>query len=181
MSCSQTLYGIALDCATSQGGIKKAYIANYVEGAFDVLTTGSTPAIPVSVTGVSSSVTWQELNFRKQTGSMTSTLNVDEANGINYVSTELALRFARQDTTKRLAVASMALGGIMAVVVDANDEWYALGVSEPMFPSAGGAETGTAKTDANQYTVTLTDEYESYPLHLTADAITVVKAHIAGE
>ena len=184
MGCSKTLYGIAQECNANVGGIKKAYIANFQEGIFKyTVATGSTEGdieIPNQITGITSGVTFLPVEFRKGSSSMTSTLNTDQATGLNYVSTEVALAFARQETGKRLAVASMALGGIAMVVVDANNEWHGLGVDEGMFPTAGGAETGTARGDANQYTLTLGDEFRTFPMMLTEDAKAAVKA-AAGE
>ncbi len=174
MACSQTLIGIAQDyCSASQGGIVKAYLTNYAD---DIFTVAEESGIPVSVSAVSSAVTFYEYNFRKGTGSMTSTLNLDDANGINYVSTELLLQFNRMETVKRTAIAVLALGGIAGIVKDGNGKYWALGVAEPMNPTAGTAQTGTAKTDGNYYQITLTDDYQSFPLEVpaeVAEAITI--------
>lgn len=167
MACSQTLIGIPYDCSTNIGGIKEVYLTNYADNIF---TTGSTESGDEVVSGVSSGATFYRYQFRKGTGSMTSTLNADEAAGVNYVSTELVLQFSRMETAKRTAVAALALGGLAGIVVDCNNKKWAIGVDEPVNATAGSGNTGTARTDSNNYGITLTDEYKSFPLEVSDEA-----------
>ena len=171
MSCSQTLVGIQQDCHTSQGGIVKAWLTNYADGIF---TVGVNASGDTAVSAVSSAVTFYEYNFHKGTGSMTSTLNIDDANGINYVSTEVVLQFNRQETAKRTGVAALALGGLAGIVLDGNGKYWAIGISEPVNATAGTAQTGTAKTDGNFYQITLTDDYESFPVEVPSDVFATI-------
>lgn len=161
--CSVSLTGIAGACDTSKGGLKKVYLANFQEGVFTVEDG--------AVTGVDSGVTFYEYNFKKGVCSMTSTLNVDPANGVNFVSTELVLQFNKMDTAKRLEISALATGDLVGIAVDANGKYYALGVESPMTATAGTAQTGAARTDGNFYQITLGDEQDSYPMILTAEAI----------
>lgn len=173
MACSQTLVGIPRDCESSVGGIVEAWFTNWQEGIFTV--SADTEDRPVAVSGISA-VTFYHYAFRKGTGSMTSTLNADEPNGVNYVSTDVVLQFGKMETAKRTGVAALALGGLAGIVKDANGKYWALGVSEPVTASAGTAQTGTARTDGNWYQITLTDDYISFPLEIPAElaeAITV--------
>lgn len=176
MACSQILTHITNDPCTSQGGIVKAWLTNFAENIFAV--SADTAGNPVAVTGVSSAVTFYKYEFRKNTGSMTSTLNIDDPNGINYVSTEIVLQFNRQETAKRTGVAALALGGLAGIVKDGNGKYWAIGVAEPVNASAGSAQTGTAKTDGNFYQITLKDDYDSFPLEVpaaVAEAIVVAE------
>ena len=86
MSCVQTISGILRDCAPSMGGIKRAWVANYDDVAAVTETTGK-----VSGLTMESGKTFKEFAFRKGSSSFTSTLNVDAANGVSYV-TQLALQ-----------------------------------------------------------------------------------------
>lgn len=162
--CVQTLAGLARDCQANQGGIREAWIGNYAEGAFTV-SAGQVTAI-ASGTGF----TFYHYTFKKDTGSFTSTLNVDNANGVNYVSTEINLVFSRMETLKRAEIAALSLGDLMMVVKDANGKYWAFGVSEPVNASAGSAETGVSRGDANRYSITLLDNDLSYPYEVTAEA-----------
>lgn len=166
MACSQTLKGIAMDCETSLGGIRRVYIAPYA---------GVTPAIDETagtVTGLTGE--WKCYEFRKQTGSMTSTLTVDETAGVNYVSTEVVLTFTKMDTPKRIEMSALALAQVAVVVEDSNGKYWFLGADDYVSASAGGANTGTAKGDSNNYTITLKDESDTFPYEVVGTAITTV-------
>ena len=164
MACAITLNGIAYDCQPSVGGIKEVYLhAGFADGMFTLDASGE------SATALTVTSGWTKYEFRRGTGSMTSTLNVDEANGVNYVQTDLSLSFAKQETAKRIEMAALAVGEVQALVVDCNNHKWALGFNEGVAASAAGAETGAARGDGNKYTLTLTDYSESFPYEFTGD------------
>lgn len=165
--CNQTLAGITLDCTNSMGGIKSVYIANY--GDVSGVTVGEDGEITeISMT---SNGKFKAYQFRKQTGSMTSVLNVDETSGLNYVSTELALVFTKMETAKRLELSALSIGQLAVIVEDCNGVFYYLGKDDYVSASAGGANTGTSKSDANSYTLTLKDESITYPHTIAKSAV----------
>ena len=168
--CNQTLAGIQLDCTNSMGGIKRVYIANY--GDVESVTVGADGEI--SAISMVDNVKFKPYQFRKQTGSMTSTLNVDETTGLNYVSTELSLVFTKQETAKRLEIAALSIGQLAVIVEDCNGKFTYLGKDDYVSASAGGAQTGTSKGDQNSYTLTLKDESISYPHFITDTAVKAV-------
>ena len=160
MSCSQVLNGIAADCQTNVGGIREIYIANYDD--VSAVTLDETSNMIKTITMVDTAK-FKKYAFKKHTSSMTSTLNVDPANGINFVQTDLALVFAKQETVKRMEIAKLSLGELRVIVKDANGKYWFLGQEEFVSATAGTAETGTNRTDGNKYTITLTDYSASYP------------------
>lgn len=163
--CPINLAGIASSCETSMGGLKKVYIATYSDNIYTVDSTAHT------ISGISTGTTWYEYNFKKGVCSMTSTLNVDNANGVNYVTTELVLQFLKMDTAKRVEVGALCTGDIAVIAQDANGKYWALGMTEPVNASAGTAQTGQAKTDGNFYQITLTDDNPEFPYEVTKAAI----------
>lgn len=169
--CNQALAGITLDCTTSLGGIKTVYIANYGD-----VTNVATDESTGMVTGITMAegATFKPYQFRKQTGSMTSTLNVDETAGINYVSTELSLVFTKMETAKRVEMSALAIGQLAVIVEDSNNKFWYLGMNDYVSSTAGGASTGTAKGDQNAYTLTLTDEAITYPYEVQKSAVEAV-------
>ena len=166
--CTTALKSIAYDCTPSKGGIVEAWVANFAEGIF---TTSADTSGNTFISEIATGVTWYNLKFRRNTGSATSTLNVDDATGLNYVGTDLALQFARQDTPKRAAVAALALGGLAGIYKDANGKYWAIGVEAPVYSTGGGAATGTAVSDGNNYTITLHDDASSFPYEVAAEAV----------
>lgn len=158
-------------CEGNIGGVKKVWVANYIDNPVsyvDDSDTGSTAGVITGWTSAATGATWYEYNFRKNTASMTSTLNVND-NGSSYVSTELNLVFSRMAADKRAAIVALVLSDAMAIVEDCNGNRWFLGETNPVNVSAGTGETGTAKADNNAYSVTLTDDNDRFPRQLSSD------------
>lgn len=164
MSCvTKAIAGIVADCSTSMGGIKKIWLT----------TTDPKPSLSAGVITAfgQADVDWKAYEIGKGTSSFTSTLNVDSANGVNYVSTELNMLFRRMDAVKRAEMEALSLDDLYAIVLDCNNVLWYLGFDEPITATAGTGQTGTAKTDANNYSITLTDESETFPYTVNASLI----------
>lgn len=161
MACaSTTLNGIGRDCqGTSKGGVRNVYIAP-VDGTENVTITTE------KVTDLSNKAKFKKYYFKKGAASMTSTLNVDVQNGVNYVSTELNLTFTKMNTTKRIEISALSLADVMIVVEDSNGHFWLLGNNEPVTVTAATSQTGQAKTDGNFYQITFTDESDTFPYEL---------------
>ena len=160
-------------CQPNIGGIKNVWLADYAEGGATI-TEGENKLTDGSVSGFKSGVKWQKYPMRKNTASMTSTLN-NSTDGASYVTTELAMVFSKMEAQKRIAIQALAIGEVMAVVEDSNGEMWFLGADAPLTATAGAGETGTAKADANRYTLTLTDESLAFPYTLDEAAKKIVK------
>ena len=168
MACSQVLNGIAADCQTNVGGVREVYIANY--GDVTAIEVDDSSNMIKTIT-MADSAKFKKYAFKKNTSSMTSTLNVDPANGVNFVQTDLSLVFAKQETVKRMEIAKLSLGELRVIVLDANGKYWFLGQEEFVSATAGTAETGVNRTDGNKYTITLTDYSSSYPYEVTPTII----------
>lgn len=165
--CPITLNGIALDCENNKGGIKVAYVAPYEDVTATVdKVTGMVETLTIAGDGK-----FKAYQFRKNTGSMNSTLTADETNGLNYVTTEISLVFTKMSTAKRLEMAALSLGQLAVVVEDSNGIYWLCTVDDYASASAGSGETGTAKGDRNAYTLTLSVENDSYPVEVPASVM----------
>ena len=162
-NCPQTLSGITLDCASSQGGIKKIWIADY--------GTASATIMDEKVTDINDIADFKPYEFRRGTSTMTHTLTADETTGVNYVTTELSLVFTKMETTKRIEMAALSVGQLAVIVLDNNGKYWYLGIEDYVSASAGGGETGTAKGDRNAYTLTLKTESSTYPYEVDTNAV----------
>lgn len=177
MACSQTLGGLtAIDCAPSKGGVKNVYIVNFDDVTAIALDNASTASTVTGFT-MASGATWHKYAMRRNTASMTSTLNFDETAGVNYVSTDVVIRFNKLNTPQRIEMSALVLAETRVVVEDANGKFWLLGKDEPCVPSAGTAQTGTQKTDGSYYELTLQSSDDTWPLELSAEAI----AEVVGE
>ena len=169
MSCSQVLNGIAADCQTNVGGIREVYIANY--GDVTTVEIDDSSNMIKTIT-MAETAKFKKYAFKKNTSSMTSTLNVDPANGVNFVQTDLTVVFAKQETVKRMEIAKLSLGELRVIVLDANGKYWFLGKEEFVSATSGTAETGTNRTDGNRYSIVLSDYSSSYPYEVDPSIIT---------
>lgn len=164
--CTQTISGLAKDCATSKGGIKTVYIANYEDVAEVTVTENKVSAITMKDTAK-----FKQYNFRKGTGSMSSNLTVDAANGVNFVTTDLSLSFLRMETAKRVEMSALAVNDLAIIVEDANSIYWYLGFDEAVTASSGTGETGVARTDGSKYGIVLQDTASTFPYEVDATLI----------
>ena len=87
------------------------------------------------------------------------------------MTSELLLQFNRMQTTARVEVTALALADLVVIVKDANGKYWYLGKDEPVNASAGDGQTGTARGDANRYTITLQDESQEMPYEVSSSII----------
>lgn len=172
MACSTLTTGITFDqCATSMGGIRGVYLANWDDVDVDNIVIDSDglitsiPLIPSDNSDPQNPIVHHKFfsfHVRKNTGSMTSTLNVDDNTG-SSVSTDLVLDWREMEYEKRKAMSAFLQGEFVAIAVDANKRHWFLGMDLAITASAGTGETGTANTDANHYSITLNDVSKDWP------------------
>lgn len=175
MAC-QTIKAVTFNlCDPSMGGIVKLYLANADEVSAVTIGTASTLSDEgITAITMSGGTKFQEFTLKKNTSSFTSTLNVSD-NGASYISTVISYVMPRMDAAKRAAMNALIMSEAVAIVKDANGNYWMVGDSDnPLTNTAGTGETGTAKGDANQYTVELTAEQTYWPHQVTADAVASV-------
>lgn len=161
MACNQTLNGLVNDCLPSMGGIVEAYIIPW-----DSVTDVTVMEGQITAVTLAASTKFKKYYFKPGSSSFTSTLNVDNSTGMNYVSTDITLLFPRMDTTKRVEVAALSVTGLAMIVKDGNGLYWYFGQSEPVMASAGDGQTGAARSDANRYSITLQDNNPTWPMEV---------------
>lgn len=165
MNCtSYTLSGLNAGCKDSVGGVAKVWLADFseVSWSIDASTHIATP---------DATTAFKVYNLRRGAASMTSTLTVNDNAG-SYFTTEVAMNFLKMENAKRLEVMAMLMGQCTGVVKDRNGKYWAIGVENPLEGSAGTGETGTAASDPNQYSVTISVDDAELPHEIT-DATTI--------
>ena len=170
MGCAKTLHGMDLDCRESVGGIKEVYILG---DRSEVKVTVTQEAI-TGITLDAGSDKFLPYKFRKQTGSMVSTINTSEENGTTFVQTDVTLVFHKMEAKKRLEISALMVGDCAMLVKDGNNKYWYLGLDEPVTLTAGTAGTGTAKGDKNGYDLTLTDLSNSLPYEVSKEIATTI-------
>lgn len=169
MACSTQIFsGLPANCDANRGGIQVVYIANRSDVSAIKLNTEGDEIATITMTDTAK---FHAYHFKKGAASFTSTFTLDNANGVNYVSTVVSINFAKMETAKRIEMQALSLGEMAVIVLDANGKYWYLGYDDPVYASAGTGVTGTARTDANQYTIELTDESEALPYEIPADVV----------
>lgn len=167
--CSSTLTSIGTSCDSQMGGIKVVYGISKSQIDTITVTDGVVTAITTKNDTTGTNPTpylFHTYAFRKQSSSMTSTYTVDDVNGVKYVTTELTLNFAKQETAKRVSITALANCESVFVVKDNNGKMWLLGYDNPVTVSALEAATGTAYGDANIITITLSDMSAELPMEV---------------
>lgn len=154
MACgTYTLNGLNTACKESSlGGIRRVYFA-LADDVSEVTVT----ADKISGITMVGSKKFKEYKLLKNTGSLTSTLNVSDTSA-SYFTNEITLQFMRQETAKRIEIMSLLMAETVAIVEDANGLLWYMGKDNPISATGGTAETGTAAGDSNRYEITLSDD-----------------------
>lgn len=177
MSCPITLNGLKLPCEGNVGGLKTIYLVQS-DDVTDV--TLNEEGTMISNITLKSPAKWLEYQFRRGTSSFTSTLNADETTGNNFIASEISLVFTRMETAKRIEVQAMSIGQLAAIVIDNNGKaWYfgKRGLLDDYVSASGGTgQTGVAKTDSNNYTITLSTESSEWPFEIDPTKIDTILA-----
>lgn len=143
MGCCKSIGGIARDCDASVGGIRKAWISCY-DGVTATVSDGMITAI--------SGGDFKAFEFKKQTGSVTQTLQAGDA---TYWEQSITLQFAKQEFAKQMEINTLAVADMVVIILDNNGTYWYFGFDNPVTMSDGTAETGTAFGDFNGYNITL--------------------------
>lgn len=172
MSCAAyTLKGLPRDCEQSMGGIAEVYIANYEDvTAVEVSNTDGTEG-KISTITMGEGKKFYKYVLRKGAGSFTSTATIDNANGVNFVTTVLTFNMLRMNTQKRIEMTALSVNELSVIVKDANGTYWYLGKDNAVTASNGTGQTGTARTDGNMYTIELSDESATYPYEVDATIV----------
>ena len=178
MECNSiTLKGIVRDCNPNMGGIQKVWmiLKSDITGDPEFGTDQDIDKI-TTLTVAEGEGKVNAFNFRKGAASMTSNLQKDDTNGSYFWLTDLVMNFQRMETSKRAAIMALTLAEACAIVLDANGKYWFLGKDEYLSATAGTAETGTAKTDANKYSVTLQDSSLKLPYEIKKEVAEAIVA-----
>lgn len=165
MGCCKTLAGITRDCEKGVGGIRRVWIACADDVTTKTITNDQITAISAA------SGAFKLFEFNKQSGSLTTTPNVDTAAGTVFYQTDLVMQFLKQDTPKRLEFHALMTGDNVAIVEDNNGKYWYLGNDWEVEGTDGSIETGTAFADFNGYNVTISDFSKEPPYEVTQAAI----------
>lgn len=147
------------------GGIKRVLAANRDEVGAITISEDKVSAI---ATGTGK---FKSYAFARNTGSMSSSYQINKENGTKFVQTDVVMVFNRMETTKRVEMTALAQNDLVLIVEDANSKYWLLGKDEPVTATAGDGLTGTARADRNGYSITLQDNSPEMPYEVDESII----------
>lgn len=170
MSCYITT-GVTLGCSDGLGGIKKIYV---IGGADDANLGTLSYDSAGSVTGSTSTATFYGFDLKRNTSSLTQTLNKSFENGSVFFQQDLLAVLYKYDAEKRDQLKVLSQNDSLYIIaIDQNDTQYLLGEVNGLYLSAGVAGTGVALGDRNGFELTFTGQ-EPTPARVIEGAIGTV-------
>jgi hypothetical protein len=164
MACLAT-NGFLVNCKSTIGGIKALWIGPYatIKGAATIdASTEMVTALPAA--------TWVQFDLKPHSSNFKEEAQVSkENNTIFYLQTILA-NFHGLSAARRKEVNTFSKGRHAIIVQDNNNNYWLVGYLDGAEVSAETTDTGTAKGDANSYSITFTAEEKNKAYRLT-DAI----------
>lgn len=162
MACTPVSFnGLARNCEANSGGVKVVYIVDrsYVT---DIDVTDDMIKGITLETGKK----FKAFNFKKGAASLTSTATLDPSTGVSFITSVLSMQFAKMETVKRIEMSAMILADMAVIVLDNNGKYWLLGYDNYAYATNATGETGAQRTDANQYTIEISDESEDLPYEI---------------
>lgn len=167
MGCCEQFSGLMRDCDGNVGGIKRCWIACYDQVTGKTITADQISAIEFE------SGAFKEFEFRKQTGSVTQSFQLGD-NGSQYYEQTITLVFRKQETPKRIEINALAISDIVVIIEDNNGKFWYFGYDNYVTLTANEAETGTAFSDLNGYTITLLGTDYQLAYEVTEEAMQAI-------
>lgn len=166
MSCLLSA-GWAKGCKDNAGGLKLILLANKSEVTSFTSATGSVTAITMAT----SSNVWYEFEPNKMSSNWVENIQSNIQNGVIGYEQVLTMIFAKNEAAKRNQVQLLGQGEVYAIVMDYNGKAFLLGEFNGMELTGGNSSSGTALTDLNGWTLTLTASEPEPAKEVTLTAI----------
>ena len=158
--CNALTAGLDKSCDNNSGGVNKVFITDYDNISSVVIGTASAPQVGDWIDGItmSGSTKFYEFKTNKNVCNFTESVAIDMTNGTTFFNQVVTLVLSRRETTKRDAIEKLVAGQkqLALIVLDSNGNYWLFGLSEGAYVTAIEGGSGTAKADANGYTITFT-------------------------
>jgi hypothetical protein len=159
--------GVAKTCDTNVGGIKKMYITEKENVSSLAL---SSPGNEISTITMAALTQFYEFEFTRNTCSYTENYVQDPATGNEFFTQTITLVLNRREKTKRDTLLLLGHFKDLCIIITDNNNinwFFGENIGCNLTTNEGGS--GTAKADANRYTLTFIAE-EPYPANTVTDA-----------
>lgn len=155
--CNALTNGLSKSCDTNAGGVNKIYITDWenVTNVTDGAGTGGDWITAVTMAGTTQ---FYEFQTNKNVCNFTESVAIDLVAGTTFFNQVVTLVLSRRETIKRDAIEKLVAGQkqLALIILDSNGLYWYSGLNEGSYVSAIEGGSGTAKADANGYTITFT-------------------------
>lgn len=170
MACN-TLLEILKSCDGNLGGIVKAWFNNGDAIDMDSVTiaNGVVTAATLDITAAE----FVEFQFNPNTSNYAETSPIDLVTGSTFYEQVITIVLNRREAAKRQRLLLIADGQpeLTVIIKDSNNLYWIFGLNDDkVYLTANDSGSGTAKADANNYTLTFTCQ-DSQPALLIDDAV----------
>jgi hypothetical protein len=146
MACTLTLAGRGTGCKDALGGIKRIYVAEWVDGIWEDIVAGE-------VAGATAAITFYTYDMTRGSGSLTQTITSDLAAGTVFFDQVCSVTFNKAAAADITEITNLVKGRMAVLVQDNNGNWFVMGHANGVEVSGGTAQTGTAAGDQNGFTL----------------------------
>lgn len=152
-------------CTPNPGGVSALYIANFSS----IVSVGASGGTVTGITGGASA--FYPYTFRPNTASVQEPLTKDVQTGSLFYTQTITIVLDKIDKTKRDQLMLLDNALVCVIARHSNGTYWLYGhglgtQGEGMYVTTNVSQTGTAKSDANGYTITLVAEESerAYPV-----------------
>jgi hypothetical protein len=176
--CNALTGVITKSCLNNSGGINRIFIADWanIANIDDAAGTGGDWITDITMVATKY---FFEFQTNKNVCNFTEEVQIDMTNGTTFFNQVLTLVLNRRETAKRDAIEKLINGQkqLMVIFQDSNSNYWLSGRAEGSYVTAITGGSGTAKADANNYTITFTamepeQAWEVAPAEITSTIIT---------
>ena len=158
--CNALTAGLTKSCETNSGGVKSIRIADFENVVTVTLGASTAPQVGdwVDAITMAASASFYKFETNKNVNLFQETVAIDMVAGTTFFNQVFTLVLSRRETTKRTAIDALIAGQkqLSLIIEDSNGNYWLSGLSEGSYVTAIDGGTGTAKADANGYTITFT-------------------------
>jgi hypothetical protein len=158
--CNALANGLDKSCENNAGGVNKIYITDFDNVTSFTTATASAPLIGDWINSITlaGSSAFYEIKTNKNVCNFTEDAAIDMTNGTTFYNQVVTIVLSRRETTKRDFIEKLTAGQkqLVLIVLDSNGNYWYFGQVEGAYVTAITGGSGTAKADANGYTITLT-------------------------
>lgn len=170
-NCNNTLVNLQRVCEdkNNKGGLYTEIMVAYHKDVQITMDRANNQVTNIEM-ATGGDAKWYCFQFAKGSAELTSEYTFDGDTGDKQFCTNtLTIDFKKQSQAKKISLIGLLNSEVFILIKDANGAFYALGTEEYASANSATSTTGKARTDANQYTIAVSDTTQEFAPDVKAD------------